>query len=224
MKNQKFRHNKNLKTVSFLFLTQYFFSLSLWWAAGDDDGKHTFFLFSLAVFLHQNLCVIYPRGRSVHSCSKNYIKTYVVLSSIHCGIIKILKFNFLTQNFSLSLCVVGPQVMGKTYKNFSLSLSLSLQNLLCNLPSQRKVVSTQLQTGYNGSQQLTTGPNGLKRVPSQRVPTGSNGGRGGEERSMTRLLSPHNYIIYIIYPKKFYFSIHISSLSLSPIIHENIYI
>ena len=32
---------------------------------------------------------------------------------------------------------------------------------------------------------------------------------------MTRLLSPHNNIIYIIYPKKFYFSIHISSLSLS---------
>jgi hypothetical protein len=131
---------------------------------------------------------------------------------------------FLSHTKLLSLCVVGPQVMGKTYKNFSLSLSLSLQNLLCNLPSQRKVVSTQLQTGYNGSQQLTTGPNGLKRVPSQRVPTGSNGGRGGEERSMTRLLSPHNYIIYIIYPKKFYFSIHISSLSLSPIIHENIYI
>ena len=122
---------------------------------------------------------------------------------------------FLSHTKLLSLCVVGPQVMGKTYKNFSLSLSLSLQNLLCNLPSQRKVVSTQLQTGYNGSQQLTTGPNGLKRVPSQRVPTGSNGGRGGEERSMTRLLSPHNYIIYIIYPKKFYFSIHISSLSLS---------
>ena len=46
-------HNKNLKTVSFLFLTQYFFSL--WWAAGDVMGK-TFFLFSLAVFLLQNLC------------------------------------------------------------------------------------------------------------------------------------------------------------------------
>ena len=121
---------------------------------------------------------------------------------------------FLSHTKLLSLCVVGPQVMGKTYKNFSLSLSLSLQNLLCNLPSQRKVVSTQLQTGYNGSQRVKTGP----------VTTGSNGGRGGEERSMTRLLSPHNYIIYIIYPKKFYFSIHISSLSLSPIIHENIYI
>jgi len=117
-------------------------------------------------------------------------------------------------SLSLSLCCRARWC--KTYKKlFSLSLSLSLQNLLCNLPSQRKVVSTQLQTGYNGSQQLTTGPNGLERVPSQRVPTGSNGGRGGEERSMTRLLSPHNYIIYIIYLKKFYFSIHISSLSLS---------
>ena len=38
---------------------------------------------------------------------------------------------------------------------------------------------------------------------------------------MTRLLSPHNNIIYIIYLKKFYFSIHISSLS--AIINENIY-
>ena len=96
--------------------------------------------------------------------------------------------------------------MGKTYKNFSLSQSFF--SLLCNLLHQRKVVSTQLQTGYNGSQRVKTGP----------VTTGSNGfdrGRGGEERSMTRLLSPHNNIIYIIYPKKFYFSIHISSLSLS---------
>ena len=131
---------------------------------------------------------------------------------------------FLSHTKLLSLCVVGPQVMGKTYKKlFSLSLSLSLQNLLCNLPSQRKVVSTQLQTGYNGSQQLTTGPNGLERVPSQRVPTGSNGGRGGEERSMTRLLSPHNNIIYIIYLKKILF-LFIFLLSLSAIIHENIYI
>ena len=111
--------------------------------------------------------------------------------------------------------------MGKHFP--FLSLSLSLQNLLCNLPSQRKVVSTQLQTGYNGSQQLTTGPNGLERVPSQRVPTGSNGGRGGEERSMTRLLSPHNNIIYIIYLKKILF-LFIFLLSLSAIIHENIYI
>ena len=123
-----------------------------------------------------------------------------------------------TKLLSLSLCVVGPQVMGKTYKNFSLSQSFF--SLLCNLPSQRKVVSTQLQTGYNGSQRVTTGQNGSRHNGFQRVPTG-----GEEERSMTRLLSPHNYIIHIIYPKKiFYFSIHISSLSLSQIIHENIYI
>ena len=31
---------------------------------------------------------------------------------------------------------------------------------------------------------------------------------------MTRLLSPHNNIIYIIYLKKIFYSIHISSLSL----------
>ena len=127
---------------------------------------------------------------------------------IHCGIIKILKFNFLTQNFSLSLWWAGD---GET---FSFSLSQSFFSLLCNLP-QRKVVSTQLQTGYNGSQRVTTGPNGLERVPSQRVPTGSNGFEGGEEeRSMTRLLSPHNNIIYIIYPKKFYFYSYFFSLSL----------
>ena len=40
---------------------------------------------------------------------------------------------------------------------------------------------------------------------------------------MTRLLSPHNYIIYIIYlSKKNFISINISSLS--AIIHENFYI
>ena len=129
---------------------------------------------------------------------------------IHCGIIKILKFNFLTQNFSLSLWWAGD---GET---FSFSLSQSFFSLLCNLP-QRKVVSTQLQTGYNGSQRVTTGPNGLERVPSQRVPTGSNGFEGGEEeRSMTRLLSPQyfNNIIYIIYLKKFYFYSYFFSLSL----------
>jgi hypothetical protein len=98
--------------------------------------------------------------------------TKLMLSSqkIHCGIIKILKFNFLTQNF-FSLWWAG-DVMGKT---FSFSLSQSFFSL-CNLP-QRKV-STQLQTGYNGSQRVTTGPNGLERVPSQRVPTGLTGGGG----------------------------------------------
>jgi hypothetical protein len=130
---------------------------------------------------------------------------------IHCGIIKILKFNFLTQNF-FSLWWAGD---GKT---FSFSLSQSFFSL-CNLP-QRKV-STQLQTGYNGSQRVTTGPNGLERVPSQRVPTGLT---GGEERSMTRLLSPQyfNNIIYIIYLKKFYFYSYFFSLCNNPPF-ENIY-
>ena len=41
---------------------------------------------------------------------------------------------------------------------------------------------------------------------------------------MTRLLSPHNYIIYIIYLNKIFISLFIFLLSLSPIIHENIYI
>ena len=94
-----------------------------------------------------------------------------------------------------------------------LSLSLSLSSLCCVIyyPRGRSSVHSS-----KTPKRVTTGPNGLKRVPSQRVPTGSNGGRGGEERSMTRLLSPHNNIIHIIYTKKkFYFSIHISSLSLS---------
>jgi hypothetical protein len=127
---------------------------------------------------------------------------------IHCGIIKILKFNFLTQNF-FSLWWAGD---GKT---FSFSLSQSFFSL-CNLP-QRKV-STQLQTGYNGSQRVTTGPNGLERVP-----TGPNGFQrvwgGGEERSMTRLLSPQ----YFNNIKKFYLKnfISINISSLSAIIHHS---
>jgi hypothetical protein len=126
-------------------------------------------------------------------------------------------------SLSLSLCVVGPQVMGKTYKNFSLSLSLSLQNLLCNLPSQRKVVSTQLQTGYNGSQRVTTGPNGLKRVPSQRVPTGLTGG-GGERKGQWHVYYLPTIILFISFIQKNFISLFIFLLSLSPIIHENIYI
>ena len=124
---------------------------------------------------------------------------------IHCGIIKILKFNFLTQNFSLSLWWAGD---GET---FSFSLSQSFFSLLCNLP-QRKVVSTQLQTGYNGSQRVTTGPNGLERVPSQRVPTGSNGGGRGKVND-TFIISPQLYYLYHL-SKKNFISIHISSLSL----------
>ena len=113
--------------------------------------------------------------------------------------------------------MVGRWCNGET---FSFSLSQSFFSL-CNLP-QRKV-STQLQTGYNGSQRVTTGPNGLERVPSQRVPTGLRG-EGGEERSMTRLLSPQyfNNIIFIIYLKKFYFYSYFFSLCNNPPF-ENIY-
>jgi hypothetical protein len=144
-----------------------------------------------------SLCVIYPRGFSLST--KNY-KTYVVLSFIHCGILQ--KFFFLTQNFSLWWAGDG----------FSFSLSQSFFSLLCNLP-QRKVVSTQLQN----SKRVTTGPNGLQRVTTGPVPTGSNGfDGGGEERSMTRLLSPHNNIIYIIYLKKFYFYSYLFSLCNNP--------
>jgi hypothetical protein len=101
------------------------------------------------------------------------------------------------------------------WKTFSFSLSQSFFSL-CNLP-QRKV-STQLQTGYNGSQRVTTGPNGLERVP-----TGPNGFQrvwgGGEERSMTRLLSPQ----YFNNIKKFYLKnfISINISSLSAIIHHS---
>ena len=133
-------------------------------------GKTYIFPFFSQSFFFK-ICVIYPRGFSQSTAPKT-TKTYVVLSFIHCGIIKILKFFFLTQNF-FSLCCRARWC--KTYKNFSLSQSFFS---LCNLP-QRKVVSTQLQTGYNGSQRVTTDPNGLERVP-----TGSNGfdgGRGGRK-------------------------------------------
>ena len=110
--------------------------------------------------------------------------------------------------------------MGKHFP--FLSLSLSLQNLLCNLP-QRKVVSTQLQTGYNGSQRVTTGPNGLKRVPSQRVPTGLTGG-GGERKGQWHVYYLPTIILFISFIHKNFISLFIFLLSLSPIIHENIYI
>ena len=59
MVTKKFHCRKN-KILKFFFLTQNFFSL--WWA-GDVMGKHFPFL-SLSL---SSLCVIYPRGRSVHS-------------------------------------------------------------------------------------------------------------------------------------------------------------
>jgi len=135
-----------------------------------------------------SLCVIYPRGFSQSTAATKTTKTYVVLSFIHCGIIKILKFFFLTQNF-FSLCCRARWC--KTYKNFSLSQSFFS---LCNLP-QRKV-STQLQTGYNGSQRVTTDPNGLERVP-----TGSNGfdGGGGERKGQWHVYYlPINSILLFI--------------------------
>ena len=133
---------------------------------------------------------------------------------IHCGIIKILKFFFLTQNFSLSLslcCRAAGDVKHTKKKLFSLSVFLF--KICC-------VIYPRGRSSVHSSKRVTTGPNGLERVPSQRVPTGLTG--GGEERSMTRLLSPHNNIIYIIYLKKFYFYSYF--FSLSAIIHENIYI
>ena len=140
------------KTVSFLFLTQYFFSL--WWAAGDVMGKtYIFPFFSLSL---SSLCVIYPyRGFSLSTATKT-TKTYVLLSFIHCGIIKILKFNFLTQKLlSLSLCVVGPDDVKHT-KNFSLSQSFFS---LC-------VIYPRGRSSVHSSKRVTTGPNGLQRVPT----------------------------------------------------------
>ena len=126
------------------------------------------FLFSLSL---SSLCVIYPRGRSVHS-SKNY-KTYVLLSFIHSFIVAYFKNNsnkkppYILLKFLLILLlsVVGRwcNLNLKHFPFFSQSFFS-----LCNLP-QRKV-STQLQTGSNGSQRVPTGPNGF-----QRVPTGPNG-------------------------------------------------
>ena len=125
-------------------------------------------------------------------------------SFIHCGIIKILKFNFLTQNFSLCC-----RAAGDVKHTFSFSLSLSLSSLCCVIyPRGRSSVHSSKTP--NGLQRVPTGYNG-----SQRVPTGLRGG-GGEERSMTRLLSPHNIYLYIIYLKKFYFYSYLFPLCNNP--------
>jgi len=107
-------------------------------------------------FLSQNIqifkigVIYHHRGFSpVHSSTKLH---KLILSFIHSlsHNSKILKFFFLTQNFfSLWWACV------RWCKTFSFSLSQSFFSL-CNLPHQRKV-STQLQTGYNGSQRVTTG-------------------------------------------------------------------
>ena len=112
---------------------------------------------------------------------------------------KILKFNFLTQNFSLSLslCCRAAGDVKHTKKLFSLSVFLF--KICCVIyPRGRSSVHSS-KTPTNGLQRV---PNGLQRVRTGPVTTGSNGFEGGgeEERSMTRLLSPHNNIIHIIYP------------------------
>jgi len=126
----------------------------------------------------------------------------------------------LSLSLSLSLCCRAAGDV-KTYKKlFSLSLSVFLFKICCVIYHHRG------RSSVHSSKRVTTGPNGLQRVRTGPVTTGSNGfdgGRGGEERSMTRLLSPHNNIIYIIYLKKILF-LFIFLLSLSAIIHENIYI
>ena len=117
---------------------------------------YIFPFFSLSL---SSLCVIYHRGFSQSTAPKT-TKTYVVLSFIHCGIIKILKFFFLTQNF-FSLCCRAGDVF---------SFSLSLSSLCVIYPRGRSVHS---------SKRVTTGPNGLQRVRTGPVPTGSNGFDGG---------------------------------------------
>ena len=101
------------------------------------------------------------------------------------------------------------------WKTFSFSLSQSFFSL-CNLP-QRKV-STQLQTGSNGSQRVPTGPKGF-----QRVPTGPNGlqrvrGGGGGMINDPYIVSQYFNNIKKFYLKNF-ISINISSLS--AIIHHS---
>ena len=100
-------------------------------------------------------------------------------------------------------------------------LSLSLSSLCCVIYHHRGRSSVHSSKTPNGLQRVPTGYNGSQRVRTGPVPTGSNGfdgGRGGEERSMTRLLSPQyfNNIIYIIYLKKFYFYSYFFSLCNNP--------
>ena len=98
-------------------------------------------------------------------------------------------------------------------------LSLSLSSLCC-------VIYPRGRSSVHSSKRVTTGPNGLQRVRTGPVPTGSNGfeGGGGEEMSMTRLFQYFNNIIYIIYLKKILFLfIFLLSLCNNPPF-ENIYI
>ena len=132
---------------------------------------------------------------------------------------KILKFNFLTQNFSLSLslCVVGPDDVKHT-KYFSLSLSLS--SLCC-------VIYPRGRSSVHSSKRVTTGPNGLQRVRTGPVTPGSNGFEGGGRRKgQWHVYYLPTIILFISFIHKNFISLFIFllSLSLSQIIHENIYI
>ena len=107
-----------------------------------------------------SLCVIYPYSNnlSVHSCYKNYknLCSPLIHSLWHNKNFKI----FLSHTKLLSLCVVGPQVMGKTYKNFSLSLSVFLFKICCVIYHHRG------RSSVHSSKRVTTGPNSLQRVPT----------------------------------------------------------
>ena len=116
-----------------------------------------------------------------------------------------------TKLLSLSLCCRAAGDGENIQKLFSLSQSFF--SLLSNLPSQTKVVSTQLQTGYNGSQRVTTGPNGLKRVPSQRVQTGLRG--GGRRKGQWHVYYLPTIILFISFIQKNFISLFIFLLSLS---------
>ena len=126
---------------------------------------------------------------------------------IHCGIIKILKFNFLTQNFSLSLCCRAAGDVKHT-KNFSLSLSLSSLCCVIYYPRGRSSVhsSKRVTTGPNGLQH-----NGLERVPSQRVPTGLTGGR---RKGQWHVYYLPTIILFISFIQKNFISLFIFLLSL----------
>ena len=131
-----------------------------------------------------------------------------MFSFIHCGIIKILKFFFLTQNFFSLCCRAAGDV--KHTKTF---LSLSLSSLCC-------VIYPRGRSSVHSSKRVTTGPNGLQRIPtgyngSQRVPTGLTGGGGGGKVNDTFIISPQLYYSYHLSKKILFLYSYFFSLSLS---------
>ena len=111
---------------------------------------------------------------------------------IHCGIIKILTFNFLTQNFSLSLCCRAAGDVKHTF--FLFSLAVFLFKICCVIYHHRG------RSSVHSSKRVTTGPNGLQRVRTGPVTTGSNGfqrGEGGRGKvNDTFIISPQLYYLY----------------------------